>query len=179
MRWLELIPKQFHLVSGLRRHHFRVSYPFYHRSWPDTTISVTLDSGTHSILVNSGIAPRAFEALRHLGSVDGETGRELRYLTVYNAHEALLGAAPMDARAIRHSFAHASTELRDPAVLASLHSRFGGTRVGLMIHAHRREVFRCLGVMLIALDDGLYTELYERYNKQLHEDREKSARPVS
>ncbi len=167
---VDLVPKQFHHVSGLRQHKFRVSYPYYHRSWPDNAIPVTLDSGPDSILVTATVSPAAFATLRYLGSVDGETSRELRYLTVHNAHEALLGSSPMEARAIRHSLAHASSELRDPAVVASLRSRFGGTRVDFGVHAHRREVFRCLGIMLVALDDGLYVELNEKYNKRLQSD---------
>jgi len=178
MRWLDLVPQQFHHVSGMHRHSFRVSYPYSYRRDPDAAIPVALESdgSRTSILVTSKASPRAFEALRLLGSVNGETSRELRYLTVHNAHEAVLGSPPLEARAIRHSLAHASTELRDPGVLTSLRSRFGGTRVDLGLHAHRREVFRCLGAMLVALDNRLYLELNERYNKRLQSDGSPAAR---
>ncbi len=166
MTWLDLVPIQFHHVSGLRRHAFRTSYP--HVLHGNTSLPVTLvrKGGTTSIVVTAAASPDIFEALRLLGSVDGETNRELRYMTVHNAHEALLGAPPMEARAIRHSFAHASTELRDPAVVASLNARFGNTRVDFGQHSHKREVFRCLGGMLIALDTGLYRALEARYNQR-------------
>lgn len=85
---------------------------------------------------------------------------------MHNAHEVLLGSPSLEARAIRHSFAHASTELRDPVIVASLKSRFGGTRVDFRLHAHKREIFRCLGSMLIALDAGLSSQLLERYDQQ-------------
>ena len=164
MHWHDLIPTQFHVVSGLRGHVFRTIFPQSVRGDSSTRITIDRGNESKSFVVSANTDPRVFETLRLLDSVDGETNRELRYLTVHNAHEVLLGPPSLEARSIRHSFAHASTELRDPAVVASLKSRFGSTRVDFRLHVHKREIFRCLGSMLIALDAGLSSQLLERYD---------------
>lgn len=164
-RWPDLVPMQFHRVSGVKHHDFRTSIPYSRPGDMSVAVEIVDDLSRKSFLVARNIDPNLFEAVRLVGSISGETNRELRYLTVHKAHEVLIGSPALDARAIRHSLAHASTELRDPAVIASLTSRFGSTRVDFHSYAHKREIFKWLGRMVVALDIAIRDRLLERHNQ--------------
>ncbi len=161
MHWHDLIPLQFRFVSGVRDYEFKTRFfhPRYSANADTLPAQVKLGSIFCDLVISRAKDPTLFEAMKRLLEVDGETNRELRYMTVHNAYEALVRHRDIDITSIRHSFAHPADQLTHPAVIQSLNKRFGSTEINLREHSHKREYFRCLGGMLVVLDQVLAREL--------------------
>jgi len=156
-----LIPLKFHPSSGLRAHRFRVLLPD-HVLLPDPSSGVLFCTRSNDIDgapvgLSRKIRPRAFEALRLISGVDGETSRVERYLAVHSAYETVGVVRDADLSAIRHALAHPAAFLDNPTTVASLQRRFGTTFIDLRKYCHQKEFYRCLAAMLIAVDEAVFT----------------------
>lgn len=158
-----LIPLKFHVSSGLRAHEFRVLPPSvgYKNSTEEMVrgrfrCAVRKGATLEPAIVLRDCLPGPFEALTVICQVDDETNRVERYLTVYRGYESVQQDRDIDISAVRHSFAHSNSTLRDPAVVASLQRRFGSLNIDFLVYSHQKEFYRSLGKMLIAIDKSLY-----------------------
>jgi hypothetical protein len=161
--WHRLIPIKFHSSSGLRHHSFGVLFPNW-RPWlshvtPDLQIGIICKHGTRVAVVDETQQPSLYAAILMIGSVDGETVREQRYLTLYSAYESLIPNRDTDATAIRHSLAHPPPALRDPKIVRSLKHRFGAVRVDLRDYNHQKEFYRSLATIICATDQAIASAL--------------------
>jgi hypothetical protein len=112
-------------------------------------------------------APGVCEAVLLLAATLDANTRSGKYLTSYRAIESLAVQAPIDMKAIRHSLAHSTTQLRDPKVKRALHSMFDGVSINFRQHSHKREFYRWLGELLVLLDCALADALLQRRNQWL------------
>lgn len=165
IQWGHLIPEEFHRTSGLSSHLFQVSFPTWYPTIPEPEpptgflLTIRRNMGEIQATITRQRHPSVFEALLLLCSVDDETVREQRYLTVASAYEAVRAPLDIDAAAIRHTIAHAPGVLRDPRIVASLVGRFGTTHPDWRLRKHRKEFFRCLASMLIGIDKTIAAEI--------------------
>lgn len=165
IQWGELIPDKFHRSSGLLAHSFQLKGPLWSPTIPEPEplggFLLTIQHNFDEIqaTVTRQQHPGVYEALLLLSSVDGETLRDNRYLTVASAYEAVRAPYNLDAIAIRHTIAHGPGALKDARVVASLMQRFGTTRPDWQLHKNRKEFFRCLASMLVGIDKTIAATL--------------------
>ena len=157
-----LIPLKFHFSSGLKSHDFRILLPSWNPAYREDEekglfrCAVRYDSGTLPKLISRDVIPCAFEALKLVSGVDGESTRVQRYLAVHSAYEAVITARDPDLSAIRHSLAHPAALLSNAVIVESLERRFGSTSINLHDYYHQKEYYRSLGAMLIAIDAAVF-----------------------
>jgi hypothetical protein len=163
--WTTLIPIKFHKSSGLRGHSFAVLFPNWSSAFRDASSSGRLEvgiactAGPRVAKVERSREPNVFSAILLIASVDGETVREQRYLTLFSAYESLIRNRDVDATAIRHSLAHPPHALRDPKIVRSLNQRFGGLHLNLRDYSHQKEFYRCMATLLCAMDIAIRAQL--------------------
>ena len=156
--WQRLIPMKFH-----RQHSFGVLFPNW-RPWlsgatAGLRVGISCKHGTRVATVDQTREPSVYAAILMIGSVDGETVREQRYLTLYSAYESLVPNRDLDATAIRHSLAHPPDALRDPKIVRSLKQRFGNVRINLRDYKHQKEFYRCMATVICATDRAIASAL--------------------
>lgn len=163
--WLRLIPVKFHKSSSLLSHSFTVLFPNWSPAFADASstgrleIGVVCKDGARIVTVDQNREPNVFSAILLIASVDGETVREQRYLSLYSAYESLISTRDVDAAAIRHSLAHPPDALRDPKTVRSLRQRFGGLRTDLRDYTHQKEFYRCMALIITSTDDAIGSRL--------------------
>jgi len=163
--WRSLIPMKFHKSSGLSAHQFTVLIRRWNVRLDDAQrtgkleVRVACNDKLQIVMVERGREPDVFAAILLISSVDGETVREKRYLTLFSAYESLVSKRDVDASAIRHALAHPPHALRDPKMVRSLKQRFGGLHINLRDYSHQKEFYRCMGTVLCAMDRAIATRL--------------------
>jgi len=103
--------------------------------------------------------PHEVEALAILSPLDGETEREGRYIKIHAAYEAVVVDRETDYSSIRHFLVHPVARLTRPNVSKSLIRRFGPSGLDLRNYHHQKEFYRCIGQMLIAVDEAIHTSV--------------------
>jgi len=162
----DIIPMKFHKHSGIRDHQFMVknaSYKKYYDmpGWPCTILK---DLEWVEIYLPYNQFPNEVEALAILSVLDGECEREGRYIRVHAAYEAVVSEREIDYSAIRHFLVHPVARLTRPSVRDSLINRFGPRGLDIRQYYHQKEFYRCIGQMLIAIDDALYRNIISGWN---------------
>jgi hypothetical protein len=167
----DVIPRQFHNVSGMSSHEFRIGNGlgrFWHgeiNAWP---CEIKRDGLWTRLLVPISLFPSQVEALAILADVDGETEREGRYIKVHSAYEAVVQPREVELSAVRHALAHPISSLTRPQVRQALERCFGGLRINLSLHDQKKTFFIFIGRMLIAIDKALFEVFSERWNELDH-----------
>jgi hypothetical protein len=117
------------------------------------------------VLIPADIFSHEVEAISILAKLDGETVREGRYINVHSAYEAVVPSRSVHLSAIRHSLAHAVTSLTRKDVQASLTQHFGGLKIDLTCHEHKKVYYRSLVAMLVAIDEALFCTFSARHSE--------------
>jgi hypothetical protein len=162
----DVIPLKFQRHAGLADYRFKLENGRSYQGAEDSSgwkCSISQDNTWIAIRLPYIKFPCETEVLRILAPIDGECEREYRYVKIHSAYECLFSKREVDFSAIRHALAHPSTSLRDAAVIKSLERRFGGSRLDLHNYHHQKEVYRCIGQMLIAIDRELYERIHRRW----------------
>lgn len=156
--WRGLVPTRFHGVCGFRQHTFRTLLP----NWSPPLrrvdgknalrIGVARDGRIDVVSVERVFQPVVYDALVMIASVDGESDREHRYVTLFSVYESLVADRDIDATAIRHALAHAPYALRDPKVVTSLRRRFDGMRIDCREYRHQKAFFCSLALIICSID---------------------------
>lgn len=155
---------EFHRFTGIASHAFEVRLPYSFATAAFSSagrfcVGVMDGNQVVEVEVRRSSHPDLFEALILVGGVDGETAREKRYIDLYSAYEALVKHRDPDVAAVRHALAHAPHALGSPVVVQSLTRRFGGPKINFRDRAHRKEFFRSLAHLIIAVDHVLASRL--------------------
>lgn len=169
----DVIPQHFHKVSGLSAHEFRVANGTGRsrtRAIEVRPCKIKIEGTWRRVLAPISRFPSEVEALAILSNIDGETEREGRYISVHSAYEAVVKPKELELSAIRHALAHPITNLTRPEVRAALEKHFGGPRINLSLYEHKKPFFICIGRMLIAIDNALFSSFTQRWNELVQED---------
>ena len=177
-----LIPQKLHRYCGILDHFFSV---FYGDPYQDTSINpgwvcaVWRDESWHQLCLPFDEFPHEVEALAILSRLNGEEEREGRYIQVHAAYEAVVPVRDLECSSIRHLLAHPVTRLTRQSVRSSLLRRFGKKGLDLRDYFHRKEFYRCMGIMLIAIDDAIDATISSRWGHVLREARKPSVHASS
>jgi hypothetical protein len=164
----DVIPMKFHKHSGVLDYQFgirnaRPDQIFYDMPvWP---CEVHKDSHWEEVYLPYGKFPHEVEALAILSPLNGETEREGRYIKVHTAYEAVVVDRETDYSAIRHFLAHPIVRLTRLKVRESLVRRFGSTGLDLRNCQHQKEFYRCIGQMLIAVDQSVHKAFISKWDQ--------------
>ena len=164
----DVIPNKFHTYSGVQKHEFRInnrSMRAHVPSAPGWPCDILVDGRWDHVYLPFTPFAAEVEALAILSSLDGETEREVRYVRIHSAYEAVVPARDPDVSALRHLLAHPVTQLTRPEVRSSLLRRFGALAINLRDYQHQKEFYRCIGKMLIEIDDSIYERLIYRWEE--------------
>ena len=164
----DVIPIKFHKHSGIRDYEFMIqnAYPYQKFSnlpgWPCTVLK---DLEWTEVYIPYKQFPNEVAALAILSSIDGESEREGRYIKVHAAYEAVVIDRETEYSAIRHFLVHPIVRLTRPKVCRSLIKRFGPHGLNLREYYHKKEFYRCIGQMLIAIDMAVYSKVISEWKK--------------
>jgi hypothetical protein len=164
----DIIPKKLHKYSGVCDHPFRIqnAYPYQNfNNMPGWPCAVYHDSQWKEVYLPYDKFPNEVEALAILSRLDGETEREGRYIRIHAAYEAVVVDRNVDYSSIRHFLAHPIVCLTRPNVQESLIRRFGIKGLSISNYQHRKEFYRCIGQMLIAVDKAVYTSVISKWDR--------------
>lgn len=166
--WSDVIPMKFPKHSGIRDHQFMIksACPLQKFSdmpgWPCTVLK---DSEWTEVYLPYKQFPNEVEALAILSTLDGESEREGRYIKMHAAYEAVVSQRETDCSAIRHFLVHPIARLTRPKVRRSLAKRFGSHGPDLRQYYHQKEFYRCIGQMLIAIDNAVHSRILSEWRK--------------
>lgn len=155
----DVIPLKFHKSSGISEHPFRIRTKRYlnHVEHDDGyLIEVCIDEKWEPLFLPFDKYSNQIEALAILSELDGESERQGRYINVHIAYEATVKDRDVSFSSIRHALAHPGTKLTRPDVRNSLIDRFGGLDIDLKNYQHQKEIYRCIGQMLIQIEMAIY-----------------------
>lgn len=158
----DVIPVKFHNHSGVKEHQFRIrtkKYLNHTKNQNGYLIEILLDGIWELVFLPYEKYPYQIEALSILSGLDGESERQGRYINVHMAYEAVIKNRDIDYSSIRHALAHPVTRLTRPHVRSSLMNRFGDMEVDLKNYQHQKEIYRCIGEMLIKIEETIYEEV--------------------
>ncbi len=159
---------KFHKHSGVLDYQFgiRNARPYQDfSSMPGWPCSVHKDSHWEEVYLPYVEFPHEVEALAILSPLDGQTEREGRYIKVHAAYEAIVVDRETEYSAIRHFLVHPIVRLTRPKVCRSLIKRFGPHGLNLREYYHKKEFYRCIGQMLIAIDKAVYSKVISEWKK--------------
>jgi hypothetical protein len=161
----DAIPQKFHKHSGILDHDFRVKSLLrkteteYDLGWP---IEIFTDKWIKTTLPYKDY-PHQIEALAILTRQDGETERQGRYINIHIAYESVEKERDVELSSIRHPLAQPITKITRPNVQESLTTRFGSLEINLHNYTHQKEIYRCIGQMLIATEDSIYNYIIKNH----------------
>lgn len=161
-----VIPAKFQRYAGFKSYQFGIEngHPYQDISDPEGwRCSIKRDDGWLLVRLLRTKFPCEIEVLQTLARIDGECEREYRYVRIHSAYECLFDRREKEFSAIRHALAHPAGSLRDRSVVESLEARFGGTRLDLRKYGHQKEIYRCIGQMLMAIDQELCRRIVRRW----------------
>jgi hypothetical protein len=186
MPYGDIVPLEFQRLSRYASHEFRVRDAWrrpYRYLWsadgqPEAIPKAAFCRVMHQGKLQDAVFPEsahagAFEAVMLRAAAHEENTRPGKFLTAFRAVECLEVKPELEMRSIRHSLAHSTTQLRDPAVTAALRQMFAGLSIDFRKHSHRREFYRWLGDLLVLLDCSLAAVLLA------HRDRWLAVSPTS
>lgn len=172
----DLVPKKFWGISGIANYPFQVRALGHETLWltkakpsvirpdlPSVACSFIRGERVEHVLIPERAAPKICEAIRLLARLSGETPRIERYIDVYRAYECLVSKRDIDYASLRHALAHASSSLTRPATVNSLKARFGTLEVDPRCYEHQKELYRCMGGMLIEIDRAMFETLVRQW----------------
>lgn len=160
---LDVVPLKFHKYCGLLDHKFLISRPQFF-SDKELMCHCLFNDSWFKIIIPTYIFPREVESLNILSKLDGETEREGRYISIYTAYEAIIDERDIDCSSIRHALAHSTTRLSHKNVRESLINRFGGLKIDFRNYYHKKEVYRCIGIMLVQIDKRIHETLTSKWS---------------
>jgi hypothetical protein len=155
----DVIPEKFHKYAGVRNYQFKIRNGFPYQNIDDQKgwfCEVDRDSRWVEICLPLDKFPHEIEILASLAKIDGECEREYRYIRIHSAYESVISNKNIDFSAVRHALAHSIAILTRKNVRDSLTQRFGGLRIDLHNYHHQKEAYRCIGQMLIAIDQEIH-----------------------
>jgi hypothetical protein len=158
----DVVPLKFHKYSGVIDHKFRIHSKRYLGSVDHQAgylIEIEIDGNWQALSLPFDRYPNQIEALAILTELDGESERQGRYINVHIAYEAVVKDRDVTFSSIRHALAHPITKLTRPDVRQSLINRFGGLDIDLKNYQHQKEIYRCIGQMLIQIEKSIYEEV--------------------
>jgi hypothetical protein len=155
----DVIPLKFHHYSGIKSFNFKIRN--YIRGnqikrGSEYLIDIFLDNGWRAVSLPPDKYPDQIEALAILSDLTGESERLRRYIKIHSAYEAVIKDRNVDYSSIRHALAHPVTKLTKQSVRNSLLNRFGTLDIDLGSYHHQKEFYRCIGQMLIQIDESIY-----------------------
>jgi hypothetical protein len=169
----DIIPIKFQKYSGVGGYQFRIRNAYPHQRFenmPGWPCDMLRDTKWVRIYLPWDRFPNEVEALAILGSLDGETEREGRYIKVHAAYEAVVNERDIEYSSIRHFLAHPIVRLTRAAVQESVVKRFGSFGVNLRHYQHQKEFYRCIGQMILAVECSVYSRVMCRWDEVVLED---------
>jgi hypothetical protein len=180
MPYGNMVPFQFQQLSRYSSHCFRVTEAWwrpYRFGWTSTGQPCEFPRAAFCRVEHQGelldsLFPEAgdsgvFESVLLLAAANQARTRTEKFLTPYRALESLAQHPTLEMRAIRHSLAHSTSQLRDPKVTDALRRMFSGVSINFRKHSHKREFYRWLGDLLVLLDCSLADALLNRRDQWL------------
>ncbi len=171
----DVVPIEFQRISSYANHSFRIRDAWwrpYRFHWapsgqpkeiPKAAFCRVESEGEWlDVLFPEAADPGICEAVLLLAAALDANTRPAKYLSSYRALESLAVRAPIEMKAIRHSLAHATTQLSDPNVTKALRSMFGSVSINFRRYPHKRVFYRWLGELLVMLDSALAEKLLKR-----------------
>lgn len=158
----DVIPLKFHKISGIKDHEFRIRTDRYlNKPHHDDgyLVEIYINNQWVKIRLPFNEYPHQIEALAILSILDGESERQGRYINVHIAYEAAVKDRDVEYSSIRHALAHPITKLTRANVKKSLVSRFGRLDIDFKNHQHQKEIFRCIGQMLIKIEEAIFEDI--------------------
>lgn len=155
----DVIPLKFTKYSGIETHSFRIRNKYQlHKLSPESgyEIEAYIDNVWQKIILSFEEYPNQIESLAILSKLSGETERQGRYINVHTAYESVVNNRDVSFSPIRHALAHPVTKLTRKNVRESLIERFGELDIDLSNYYHQKEIYRCIGQMLIQIDNSIF-----------------------
>lgn len=106
--------------------------------------------------------PDIAEAVIELGRFQFASKRIDKYLSVYQAYEAIEEHPQLELSVVRHALTHAAAALSRPKTVAALQRLFGTTDIDLGSPRHQKVFYQQLAILLVTTESLLADALAKR-----------------